>query len=81
MIDHAGYGSHIPSDTKEHKSKKQRMPDIHAETAKVLTGKESPSEEERRLAKIINFGVIYGMSSYRMKHNIKTQQKGPNNGN
>lgn len=57
------------------------MPDLHTEAAKVLTGKEDPSEEERRLAKTINFGVMYGMSSYRMKHNIETQQKGPNNGN
>lgn len=55
------------------------MSDIHTETAKKLTDKENPTKEERRLAKTINFGVIYGMSSYRMKHNIETQQGGPKN--
>lgn len=57
------------------------MSDIHTETAKKLTGKEKPTEEERHLVKTINFGVMYGMSSYRMKRNIETQQGGPKNGN
>lgn len=57
------------------------MSDIHTESAKKLTGKEKITEEERRLAKTLNFGVMYGMSSYRLKHNIETQQGGPKNGN
>lgn len=39
--------------------------DIHTLTAKLLLEKEDISSEERRLAKIINFGVIYGMGAQR----------------
>ncbi len=38
--------------------------DIHTETAKRITGKEIITEEDRRKAKIINFGIFYGMSPY-----------------
>ncbi len=38
--------------------------DIHTETAKRITGKEVITEEDRRRAKIINFGIFYGMSPY-----------------
>jgi DNA polymerase I len=36
--------------------------DIHTETAQILTGKETPTKLERSKAKVINFGLLYGMS-------------------
>ncbi len=39
--------------------------DVHALTAKLLLEKADISTEERRLGKIINFGVIYGMGASR----------------
>jgi DNA polymerase I len=43
----------------------QNNRDIHALTARLLFEKEEISVEERRLAKVINFGVIYGMGAQR----------------
>ncbi|MGB7417115.1 MAG: DNA polymerase I, partial [Thermosynechococcaceae cyanobacterium] len=43
----------------------QQGEDVHTLTAKLLLEKEDISSEERRLAKIINFGVIYGMGAQR----------------
>ncbi|MEM6610924.1 MAG: DNA polymerase I, partial [Cyanobacteria bacterium P01_C01_bin.72] len=39
--------------------------DVHRVTAKLLFDKEDITSEERRLGKIINFGVIYGMGAQR----------------
>ena len=39
--------------------------DVHGVTAKLLFEKEEITSEERRLGKIINFGVIYGMGAQR----------------
>ena len=39
--------------------------DVHSVTAKLLFEKEEITSEERRLGKIINFGVIYGMGAQR----------------
>lgn len=39
--------------------------DIHALTARLLFEKDVITAEERRLAKVINFGVIYGMGAQR----------------
>jgi DNA polymerase-1 len=39
--------------------------DVHSVTAKLLFEKENVTSEERRLGKIINFGVIYGMGAQR----------------
>jgi DNA polymerase-1 len=39
--------------------------DIHTLTAQLLFQKSEISSEERRLAKVINFGVIYGMGAQR----------------
>ncbi len=39
--------------------------DVHSITAKLLFEKENITSEERRLGKIINFGVIYGMGAQR----------------
>jgi DNA polymerase-1 len=43
----------------------QQNGDIHTLTARLLLDKPEISSEERRLAKIINFGVIYGMGAQR----------------
>ena len=39
--------------------------DVHALTARLLFDKDEITSEERRLGKIINFGVIYGMGAQR----------------
>ncbi|MEM6251909.1 MAG: DNA polymerase I [Cyanobacteria bacterium P01_D01_bin.156] len=39
--------------------------DVHSLTAQLLLDKEDISTEERRMGKIINFGVIYGMGAVR----------------
>jgi len=43
----------------------QRNEDIHTVTARLLFEKETITSDERRLAKTINFGVIYGMGAQR----------------
>jgi DNA polymerase I len=43
----------------------QNNQDVHKLTAQLLLEKEDITSEERRLAKIINFGVIYGMGAQR----------------
>jgi len=37
--------------------------DIHTITARNITGKEQVSKEDRKLAKVVNFGLLYGMGS------------------
>lgn len=37
--------------------------DIHSETAKLLTGGREPDKDERRRAKAVNFGFLYGMGA------------------
>ena len=39
--------------------------DVHSLTARLLLEKDSINEDERRLGKTINFGVIYGMGAQR----------------
>ncbi len=43
----------------------QNDKDVHSVTAKLLFEKDEITSEERRLGKIINFGVIYGMGAQR----------------
>ncbi|PSO83061.1 MAG: DNA polymerase I [Cyanobacteria bacterium QS_4_48_99] len=43
----------------------QNKRDVHTVTAKLLFEKEEITAEERRLGKVINFGVIYGMGAQR----------------
>lgn len=38
--------------------------DIHSETARSILGKSLITEEDRRKAKTINFGIFYGLSPY-----------------
>ncbi len=39
--------------------------DVHTLTAQLLLGKQVVNSEERRLAKVINYGVIYGIGAQR----------------
>ena len=48
--------------------------DVHSLTAKVLFDKDEISSEERRLGKIINFGVIYGMGPLRFARSTGVSQ-------
>ncbi|MEL6493682.1 MAG: DNA polymerase I [Cyanobacteria bacterium J06623_7] len=43
----------------------QNYKDVHSVTAQLLFDKSEVTTEERRLGKIINFGVIYGMGAQR----------------
>ncbi|MDZ8262331.1 DNA polymerase I [Nostoc sp. ChiQUE01b] len=43
----------------------QQNKDVHTVTAQLVFEKEDVTSDERRLAKTINFGVIYGMGSLR----------------
>jgi DNA polymerase I len=47
-----------------------RGDDVHTRTAQILLEKEEISSEERRLAKIINYGVIYGMGAQKFSRDI-----------
>ena len=48
--------------------------DVHELTAKLLLDKNSISQEERRLGKTINFGVIYGMGPQRFARSTGVTQ-------
>ena len=47
--------------------------DIHARTASLIFGAEEKSvtSEQRRIAKTINFGVMYGMSAFRLANELQ----------
>ncbi len=47
--------------------------DIHASTARQVFGADSPldSREQRRRAKVINFGIMYGLSAYGLARSLK----------
>ncbi len=44
--------------------------DIHTETAKHLFGTEEIDETKRRVAKTVNFGIIYGMSPHGLSERL-----------
>ncbi|MBD2188513.1 DNA polymerase I [Pseudanabaena mucicola] len=44
--------------------------DVHTVTAQLLLEKQEVSSEDRRLAKIINYGVIYGMGAQKFSRDI-----------
>lgn len=52
--------------------------DIHTETAKLIFGVSEASSintDMRRVAKTVNFGIIYGMSSYGLSQSLKISEK------
>jgi len=49
--------------------------DIHEYTAKRIFGVENVSTRDRRGAKIINFGVLYGMSAHRLSNEFGVTYK------
>lgn len=44
--------------------------DVHASTAKLIFGSSSVTSEQRRVAKTINFGVIYGQTPYGLSQTL-----------
>lgn len=52
--------------------------DIHTVTARIVFEKENVSSEERRLAKTINFGVIYGMGSLKFSRSTGVNKTSAN---
>ncbi len=51
-----------------------RREDVHAVTAKLMfnLAEEPPSKEQRRLAKMLNFAVLYGVSEYGLAQQLGT---------
>ncbi|MBR5099241.1 MAG: DNA polymerase I [Spirochaetales bacterium] len=51
--------------------------DVHRETAARIYGifPEMVTSEQRRAAKTINFGILYGMSAFRLAHDLKIPRK------
>lgn len=49
--------------------------DIHKETAKKLLEKEEISDVERRQAKAVNFGIVYGQSAYGLSEGVNISRK------
>ncbi len=52
----------------------QEGEDVHSVTAKLLLEKDTITSEERRLGKIINFGVIYGMGARKFAKEAKVSE-------
>ena len=44
--------------------------DIHEATAKAVYGKDSVTKEERRSAKAVNFGIVYGISDFGLSNDL-----------
>ena len=55
----------------------QRGEDIHARTAQEVfgVGPMAQTREHRRAAKVINFGIIYGLSAFGLAQNLGIEQK------
>ncbi|RKX85314.1 MAG: DNA polymerase I [Spirochaetes bacterium] len=55
----------------------KRRGDIHRQTAALIFGipEEEVSSSQRRIGKTINFGVIYGMSPFRLARDLKIPRK------
>ena len=45
--------------------------DVHATTARSITGKEEITKEERKLAKAVNFGLIFGQGAEALRNYAK----------
>ena len=53
----------------------RRGEDIHAHTAKLILGKSEVTPEERRAAKAVNFGIIYGKTAWGLSEDLKISPK------
>jgi DNA polymerase-1 len=53
----------------------RRGEDIHTHTAKLIFGKTDISPEERRVAKAVNFGIIYGKTAWGLSEDLKISPK------
>ena len=49
--------------------------DVHTKTACDLFNVKEPSKEQRRIAKTVNFGIIYGISSFGLSENLSISPK------
>ncbi len=49
--------------------------DIHAITGQEILGKKEISDQERRIAKAVNFGIIYGQSPWGLSEELDIPQK------
>ena len=49
--------------------------DIHTAVARELFGCAEPSQKERRMAKTVNFGIIYGMSAFGLSERLGISPK------
>ena len=49
--------------------------DVHSLTARLLLDKDSVTSEERRIGKLINFGIIYGMGAQRFARDVGVSTK------
>jgi DNA polymerase-1 len=56
----------------------QQNEDIHTVTARLIFEKEDVTSDERRLAKTINFGVIYGMGSLKFSRSTGVDKANAN---
>ncbi|MBD2340880.1 DNA polymerase I [Calothrix sp. FACHB-156] len=56
----------------------QQNEDIHTVTARLVFEKEDVTSDERRLAKTINFGVIYGMGSLKFARSTRVDKANAN---
>jgi DNA polymerase-1 len=55
--------------------------DVHAQTAALIFGidKDKVNSDQRRMAKTINFGVMYGMSAFRLANELNISRTDANN--
>ncbi len=49
--------------------------DVHTSVARELFGTDNPTERERRTAKTVNFGIIYGMSAFGLSERLDIPPK------
>lgn len=49
--------------------------DIHTTVARELFGSDEPTSKERRMAKTVNFGIIYGMSAFGLSERLGISPK------
>jgi DNA polymerase-1 len=61
------------SDDKALSEAYQRSEDLHTRTARMVLGKHDVTKQDRQLAKALNFGLLYGMGSARLRDYARTE--------